>query len=131
MLTPLEISFHGIERSEAVETRIHEKFKRLETQFDRITHARVAIEVPRRRTERPKLFHVRIEIGIPGHKPILAHYEPPSEESGRSDIRVALREAFAVAQRQLSELTSRLDHPAKHERTRRRPRPAVEQEHEA
>ena len=72
MLTPLEISFHGLERSDAVETRAREKFARLEKRFDRITHGRVVIEVPRRRASAPKLFNVTIEIGVPGDDADLA-----------------------------------------------------------
>ena len=49
MITPLEITFHGLERSDAVEARIHEKFERLRSHFDRMTHARVVIDAPQRR----------------------------------------------------------------------------------
>ena len=120
MLTPLEISFHGLERSDAVEARIREKFKRIEKHFDRITHARVAIEAPQRRSPLPKFFQVKIEIGIPGRHPVLASYEPDGE-GGHTDVMLAIRDAFAAAQRQIDELGARMDHPAKHERERRRP----------
>ncbi len=124
MLTPLEISFHGLERSDAVEDRIREKFKRIESHFDRITHARVVIEAPKRRPSRAKIFNVKIEIGVPGHKPIVASYEP-ADEGGHSDVMLAVRDAFSAAQRQVDDRVRRMDHPAKHERTRRRPRSEV------
>jgi putative sigma-54 modulation protein len=121
MLTPLEISFHGLERSEAVEDRIREKFARIEKYFDRITHARVAIEAPKRRTPLPKVFHVKIEIGIPGHNPIVVKYEPEGLEA-QADITTAVRDAFAAAQRQVEHMAARMDKPAKREQSRRRPR---------
>ena len=121
MLTPLDISFHGLDRSEAVETRIREKFARIEKRFDRITHARVAIEAPKRRTARPKVFNVKIEIGIPGHNPILVDHEPEGIET-QADIMLVLREAFAAAERQVEQITSRMDKPAKRAQSRRRPR---------
>lgn len=127
MLTPLEISFHGLERSDAVEARVREKFKRIERHFDRITHARVVIEAPKRRVSRAKIFMVRIEIGVPGGKPIVATYEP-NEDSGHTDVMLAIRDAFATAKRQMNELAARLDHPAKRERVRRRPRSEVAKE---
>lgn len=127
MLTPLEISFHGLERSEAVEARIREKFARIEKHFDRITHGRVAIESPRRRAPLPKLFHVKIEIGIPGHKAIIVNHEP-TDEHAAGDIVMALKEAFAAATRQVDDVVARMDKPAKREQSRRRPRvPAPEQ----
>lgn len=121
MLTPLEISFHGLERSEAIEARIREKFGRIEKHFDRITHARVAIGSPRRRAPLPKIFHVKIEIGIPGHKPIFVNHEPV-DDGAHGDIGMALKDAFAAASRQVDELVARMDKPAKREQSRRRPR---------
>lgn len=120
MLTPLEISFHGLERSDAVETRAREKFARLEKRFDRITHGRVVIEVPRRRASAPKLFNVTIEIGVPGHNPIIVKYEP--SEDGQDDVMLALRDAFASATRQVDEIVDKMAKPARREQTRRRPR---------
>jgi ribosome-associated translation inhibitor RaiA len=127
MITPLEISFHGLERSEAVEARIREKFDRLQSHFDRITHARVVIDAPQRRTPLPKRFVVRIEIGIPGHAPVVASYDPPDDQPHHTDVMLAIRDAFAAATRQIDELADRLGHSAKkHERVRRRPRPSDE-----
>ncbi len=120
MLTPLEIAFHGVERSEAVETRVREKFKRIESRFDRITHARVAIEAPQRRTPRPKFFHVRIEIGVTGHKPVVVKHEPDGDNA-HTDVMLALRDAFEAAGRQMDALNDRMEHPARHERARRKP----------
>ena len=120
MQSPLEISFHGLERSEAVEQRVREKFKRIETHIERITHARVVIEAPQRRTPLPKFFHVRIDIGIPGMKPIVVKHEPEAEHA-HTDVMLALRDAFNTAQRQIDELADRLERQGRHERTRRRP----------
>jgi ribosome-associated translation inhibitor RaiA len=120
MQSPLEITFHGVERSEAVEERVREKFKRIEGHFDGITHARIVIEAPQRRTAIPKFFHVRIDIGIPGHKPIVVKHEPDAEHA-HTDVMLALRDAFASAQRQVDELSSRFDKHARTEKARRRP----------
>jgi ribosome-associated translation inhibitor RaiA len=120
MQSPLEITFHGVERSEAVEARVREKFQRIESHFDRITHARVVIEAPQRRTPLPKFFHVRIELSIPGQAPIVVKHEPDAEHA-QTDIMLALRDAFATAQRQVDELASRREKQARHERVRRKP----------
>jgi putative sigma-54 modulation protein len=127
MQSPLEVTFHGVERSEAVEAQIREKFQRIEGHFDRITHARVVIEAPHRRTPVPKFFHVRIDIGIPGHKPILVNHEPAAN-SAHTDVMLAIRDAFKVAERQVDELARRLEKPARHEQVRRRPAPEPREE---
>lgn len=120
MTSSLEVTFHGLERSEAVEARVREKFKRIEGHFDRITHARVVIEAPQRRTPLPKFFHVTIDIAIPGHKAIVVKHEPEAANA-HTDVMLALRDAFSAAQRQVDELADRLDKQARHEKVRRRP----------
>jgi ribosomal subunit interface protein len=127
MRSPLEITFHGVERSEAVEARVREKFKRIEAHFDGITHARIVVEAPQRRTTLPKFFHVRIDIGIPGHKPIMVKHEPDAEHA-HTDVMLALRDAFSAAQRQVDELSDRFDKHARSEKSRRRPANGRDQE---
>lgn len=120
MSTPLEISFHGLERSDAVEARIREKFARLQQHFDRITHARVVVETPRKHAPAVKVFHVKIEIGLPGQKPLVVCHEPVADQA-RADVSVAIRDAFACARRRLDDIAAKIKHPAKRERARRRP----------
>lgn len=126
MQTPLEISFHGIDKSEAVESRIREKFARLERHFDRITHARVAVEATRKRNALPTFFTVKIEIGIPGHNPVIVNHESPDGDDN-TDVMLVLRDAFAAAKRQLDHVIERMDKPARREQARRRPRQMSEE----
>lgn len=117
MSIPLEILFHGLDKSEAAEARIRDKIDRLHRHFDRITHARVVIETPRRHTAAAKVFQVKIEIGLPGQKPLIVRHDPPAEQT----ISIAIRDAFAAARRRLDDVAAKIKHPAKRERTRRRP----------
>lgn len=119
MTTPLEISFHGIEKSDAVEARIREKYARLEEHFDRITHARVVVTSPTRAGQRAKMFQVKIDIGVPGHQPVVINQEG---QEPYPDVFIALRDAFAAASRKLDETADRM-HQARHERGRRKPNP--------
>lgn len=120
MQKPLEITFHGLDRSDAVEARIREKFERIEARFDRISHARIVVEAPQRRSPVPKFFHISIDIAVPGHKPIIVQYQPEAAVA-HTDVMLALRDAFASAQRQVDELANRMEKSARHERVRRRP----------
>jgi ribosome-associated translation inhibitor RaiA len=120
MDTPVEISFHGLERSDAVEARVREKVNRLQQHFERITHARVVIETPRRHTPTAKVFNVKIEIGLPGHKPLIVCHEPEPHQT-KADVLLAIRDAFAAARRRLDEVAAKIKHLAKRERSRRRP----------
>jgi putative sigma-54 modulation protein len=118
MTTPLEISFHGIDKSDAVEAKIHEKFARLHGHFDRLTHARVVISSPNRTGARAKMFNVTIDLGMPGKQPIVI-----DSEGDHTDIFIALRDAFNAAQRKLNAEAGKLTNTAKRERARRKPAP--------
>jgi ribosomal subunit interface protein len=118
MTTPLEISFHGVDKSDALEARIQEKFARLHGHFDRLTHARVVISSPNRTDARPKMFSVTIDLGMPGKQPIVIDNEPEN-----ADVFIALRDAFNAAQRKLDAAAGKLTNTAKRERARRKPAP--------
>ena len=121
MTIPLEISFHGIDKSDAVEARIEEKFARLHGQFDRFTHARVVVSSPNRSDARAKMFNVTIDLGIPGKQPIVI-----DNEADNADVFIALRNAFNAAQRKLDAISGKLTNTAKRERSRRKPAPNSE-----
>ena len=48
-------------------------------------------------------------------------------EHAHTDVMLALRDAFSTAQRQVDELSDRLDKQARHEKARRRPAPEREE----
>ena len=62
MHTPVEIHFHGIEKSEAVEERVQKKVSKLEKHFGRMTRCRVVLDAPHRSPQKPKVFQIKIEI---------------------------------------------------------------------
>jgi ribosome-associated translation inhibitor RaiA len=126
MNTPLEISFKGLEKSRAVEAKVAERVVRLEKHFDRMTHCRVVVSAPNKHAHKGKSYEIKIDIGIPGSKPlIVTHVAAVANAAG--SLQLALRDAFDAAQRRLDELHDKMDGAAKAERGRRRPaRPATE-----
>jgi len=60
MQRPLEIRFHQMESSPAIETRIRERAAALERFSDRITGCRVVVEKEHRHHRKGNLFRVRI-----------------------------------------------------------------------
>ena len=122
MNTPIEIHFHGVERSEAVETRIAEKVRMLERHFDRMSSCRVGIELPHHQKDKSKIFQVKLEIGIPGHQNVVVSNESENDHA-HEDINIAIRDAFDKAKRRLDDMAAKIKAPAKRERARRRPAP--------
>ncbi|MFQ5959092.1 MAG: HPF/RaiA family ribosome-associated protein [Alphaproteobacteria bacterium] len=99
MRIPLQITFRDIPPSEAVEARIRKKTQKLEQIYDRITSCRVVVETPHRRHNHGKLYHVRVDLTVPGSE-LVINREPP-EHHAHEDIYVAIRDAFTAAQRRL------------------------------
>ncbi|MGE3475596.1 MAG: HPF/RaiA family ribosome-associated protein [Rhodospirillaceae bacterium] len=111
MQVPVQISFHGLDSSEAVETRIREKVAKLETYFDRITGCRVVVERHHRNTHASangQPYHISIVLEVPGDE-LVVKRDPKRDESlkDHEDIQIALRDAFAAMERQLKDYTRR------------------------
>jgi ribosomal subunit interface protein len=96
MQIPLQISLHGIERSNALYTAIQDKAAKLERYYDRIISCRVVLELNARHKHQGKQFNVRIDVKVPGGE--IAVNREHSE-----DLQIALRDAFDAARRQIED----------------------------
>jgi ribosome-associated translation inhibitor RaiA len=91
---PLQITFHNLPHSDAVEADVRGRVAKLEELFDRITGARVVIDSPHRNQAKGKTYAVRIEIALPGRELVVAR-EPVA------DLQRAMTAAFETAKRRL------------------------------
>jgi ribosomal subunit interface protein len=109
MKLPLQITFHGVDHSEAVEKRVREKVAKLEQFYDRITSCRVTIEAHHRNTSnlhhKGEPFLIRIEMTVPGSELVVK--SAPKDPKAHEDIYVALRDAFDAMERQLKDFATR------------------------
>lgn len=109
MQLPLQITFHGIDHSEAVEERVREKVSKLEQFYDRITSCRVAIESHHRNTSslhhKGEPFHIRIDLTVPGTELVVKR--DPKDPHVNEDVYIALRDAFDAMERQLKDFVAR------------------------
>ena len=122
MTTSFEVHFHGLERSEAIEAKVNERFRKLARHFPRMTECRVVLEAPSRNAAKAKLFRVKIEMSIPGHKPLIVTHDREGG-SAQDDLLLAIRDGFEAAVRRVDETGERIAKRARTERNRRRPAP--------
>jgi ribosome-associated translation inhibitor RaiA len=120
MTMPVEVHFHGLEKSTAVEERVREKVDKLAKHFDRMTHCRVVVEAPHRNPQRPKIYQIKIEVGMPGRSPIVVSHERAGSDA-TEELGLALRDAFEAALRKVDDVSTKLSQRSKLERGRRRP----------
>ncbi|GAB6053395.1 hypothetical protein JCM17960_22150 [Magnetospira thiophila] len=111
MQIPLQITFRGLQHSDAVEEKIREKVAKLEHYHEGITSCRVLVESPHKHHAQGRLFHVRLDISVPG-KEIVVKLEA-NDKREHEDIFIALRDAFEAARRQIKEYTQRHRHQVK------------------
>jgi ribosomal subunit interface protein len=101
MELPLQITFRNMPASPAIEQNIREKAARLDRFADHIMACRVIVEAPHRHHHQGKLYHVRIDITVPGNELIVSR--DPGEHHAHADVYVAIRDAFDAALRQLED----------------------------
>jgi ribosomal subunit interface protein len=101
MQIPLQITIRDVEHSEALETHIRDKAKKLDEFFNHIMSCRVVVEMPHKHHHQGKQYNVRIDIGVAGG-------EIAVNRDHAEDVYVALRDAFDVAKRQLEDYARKL-----------------------
>jgi len=125
-LIPTQITFRGLDPSEALEADIRERAERLEQFYGGIVRCRVLVELPHRHAEHGRRFHVRIELTVGDGGPIVVSHDPSPHGAGdveddtpgkasetaavHRDAHVAVRDAFDTARRQLEDFVRQRRH---------------------
>lgn len=105
MQLPLQITFRNMHPSQAVESAVREKARKLERFYDRIVGCRVVVEAPHRQHHKGNLFHVRVDLTVPDDELVVSREAP--NQHAHEDVYVALRDAFDALMRQLKEYARR------------------------
>lgn len=101
MQVPLQIRFRNLEPSDAITAAVHKRARKLEQFADAIISCRVTIEAPHKHSRQGNLYHVTIDIRLPGDE--IAVSRMPDDEQAHEDLYVVLRDAFDAARRQLQD----------------------------
>jgi ribosomal subunit interface protein len=100
MQVPLQIRFHNMASSDAIENRVRERAGRLERFFDGIISCRVTVEAPHKQPHRSTVG-ITLDIAVAG-KAIVVKRELRHHES-RDDAYQVIGVAFDAAERQLEQ----------------------------
>lgn len=105
MILPLQITFHDVDKSEALETKIKEAASKLDQFHESIMSCRVVVEAPHRRHRTGTLYHLRIDVSVPG-KELVVDREPGDRDT-HEDPYVVVRDAFDAMARKLKDYDRR------------------------
>lgn len=97
MVNSLNIKFHNIPASEAVEADIRKRAEKLNQISDRIIRCDVTVENSGKHKQQGHLYEVRIDLTIPGTEIALNRIQP------NEDVYIAVRDAFDAMTRKLKE----------------------------
>lgn len=106
MSIPLRITFHQMETSDAVEYEIRRRAEKLDRFSEHIMDCRVSVEFSSKNHKKGNLFHVVIEIDVPGNKIVVSR--EPEKNHAHEDVNVTIRDAFSSARRQLEDFERRV-----------------------
>ena len=100
MQLPVQVTFHGMTQSAALEQAIQERAAKLEQFHPQLISCRAVVEEASRHKQQGKEFVVRLDIKVPGGEVAISreHSEDPY---------VAVRDAFDAARRQLEDQARR------------------------
>ena len=98
MRIPLQITVLNVPRSAALEARVLKMVEKLEKFNSRIVSCRVGIEELRRHRSRGRLYHVRVDVRVPGKEIVSNHRHDKNPY-------LALRDTFMSLRRQLEDVS--------------------------
>jgi len=105
MEVPAQVTFRGFEPTKGLKAHIQKKAQALEKFCNRITRCRVMVEQSCRRHQTGNLFHLRIDVTLPGTELVVRR--DPAEDASHEDLRAAVRDAFDAAARKIENYVKR------------------------
>lgn len=112
ILDQLQITFRGVDHSDAIENRIREKAAALERFAQNVTSLRVTIDAPHQQHNKGNMYSVRIDLRMPNHE--LAVSRAHRHDHSHEDVYTAIRDAFNAVTRQLEDHLRRQRGSVKH-----------------
>jgi ribosome-associated translation inhibitor RaiA len=106
---PLDIGFHNMDPSPAIEAEIREKVGHLERRYAHLTGCRVTVEALHNQHRTGNVYEVHVTLSVPG-RDLAVSREPhhAKDRYAHADIHTSLRDAFHAAERQLESYKGRL-----------------------
>lgn len=96
MQIPLQVTFHEVSHSDALEAHIREKVQKLEQFYSSLIGCKVVVDQPGLHQHKGKPFNIRIDLVVPGGEIVI-------DRQQNQDVYVALRDAFDAARRKLED----------------------------
>jgi len=105
----IDITFHNLDSSPAIQEEIRTHIAKLERMYDRITTCRVSVEADHNQHRTGKVYDVHVDLVVPGQELVVSREPHKAKQKYASpDIHTSIRDAFRAAERQLIEYKEQL-----------------------
>ena len=101
MPVPTTVNFRDMFPSPSVDAFVRRWANRLARFEPRVQHVEVTIDLPHRHHERGNRFRAQVVVTLPGREIAVSH--EPGDDAAHEDVRVAVRDSFRAARRQLED----------------------------
>ena len=102
MDTPLEITFHNMRTSDALEADIRKRVSKLEKLYGRMVSCRISIEARTKTHRTGNVYECHIDMHVPrAHLVVSREPHHVGERHANTDVRASIRDAFKAAESQL------------------------------
>ncbi|HET7879847.1 MAG TPA: HPF/RaiA family ribosome-associated protein [Acetobacteraceae bacterium] len=106
---PLEIAFHNLDPSPAVEAELRQHVDKLERRFGHLVACRVSVERLHNQHRTGNIFEVHVTLSVPGQELAVSRQpQKPNQRRAHTDIHASIRDAFNAAERQLEAFKGRI-----------------------
>ncbi|MFK7865751.1 MAG: ribosome-associated translation inhibitor RaiA [Pseudohongiellaceae bacterium] len=99
MTNEIQVVFHNIEQSEAIQEAVHKRIEKLERYCSQIIGGRVVLDSPHNNHHKGKVYSVGLEVHTPQLE--VRVNQDQHDNHAHEDLYIAIRDAFNVAERQL------------------------------
>lgn len=106
MRVPLEVSYHGLSRTPALDELIEDHVTKLEMVCDHLMSCRIGIRQEQKRRNTANPYRIRIEMRVPPNHNIVVNHETGLKEAA-DDLTTGMKNAFKIAQRRLKNLVEK------------------------
>jgi len=106
MQEPLQITFHNLDHSDALEARVRDRAARMERYYDGVIGCRVSIEGPHKQPHKSTLA-ISITVHVPGRDLVASREGRLHEADARQEASGIVNEAFDAIDRQLEEFSQK------------------------
>lgn len=99
MKVPVQISFRDFPSSDALSAAVQKRADKLDHLYDKIISCRVVVESPHRSHHKGNIYHVRVDVTVPGEEIVVGR--DVAKGGAHKDVYIAVRDAFDAMERQL------------------------------